>query len=161
MPVTLGKAGHCDSDHLFSSKLQYHKSTRTVIHGLSRSFIKTANLELTKSLIFHTSLPVFGTSSPLCFPSLFYPNPYPLAVFIYSFPSIHKYLLHPCYELGTVLGTEDTAENTSDKSLALTELEATECLLNVELLTQSPSGSSPRSVLHHPSVMPIVPAGIL
>ena len=92
----------------------------------------------------------------LCFPSLFYPNPYPLAVFIYSFPFTYKYLLHPCYKLGTVLGTEDTAENTSDKSLALTELEASERILNVELLTRSPSSSSPSSVLHHPSVMPIL-----
>ena len=63
----------------------------TVIHGLSWSFIKTANLELTKSLIVHTTLTVFGASSPLRFPSLFCPNPYPLAVFICSFPSTNKY----------------------------------------------------------------------
>ena len=31
--------------------------------------------------------------------------------------------LHFHYKLGTVLGTEDRAENTADKSLALTELE--------------------------------------
>ena len=67
--------------------------------------------------------------------------------------------LHFHYKLGTVLGTEDRAENTADKSLALTELEASECLLNVELLTQSPAHSSPSPVLHHPSVMPIVPVG--
>ena len=69
--------------------------------------------------------------------------------------------LHFHYKLGTVLGTEDRAENTADKSLALTELEASECLLNVELLTQSPAHSSPSPVLHHPSVMGLFQARIL